>query len=69
MNLVPISKSFIESRYVQHNELALSVCLQVLEMYEKTKPNSPWLGYLLEKDSIIVGSCAFKSTPKAGVWR
>jgi RimJ/RimL family protein N-acetyltransferase len=66
MNLIPISKSVIESQYVQHNELALSVGLQVLKMYEQTKPNSPWLGYLLEKDAVIVGSCAFKSNPKAG---
>jgi len=66
MNLIPISKEIIESNYVQHNELALSVCLQVLQMYEQTTPHSPWLGYLLEKESVIVGSCAFKSPPKAG---
>lgn len=66
MNLIPISKNIIESKYVQNNEFALSVCIQVLKMYEVTKPYSPWLGYLVEKDSVIVGSCAFKSPPKAG---
>lgn len=66
MNLIPISKKTIESKYVQHNEFALSVCIQVLKLYEDTKPNSPWLGYLCENESVIVGSCAFKSPPKAG---
>jgi [ribosomal protein S5]-alanine N-acetyltransferase len=66
MNLIPISENIIESEYVQHNESALSVCLQILKMYEQTKPNSPWLGYLFEQDSRVVGSCAFKSPPKDG---
>lgn len=66
MNLIPISEKIIEKKYVKHNEFVLSVCVQVLKLYEKTKPNSPWLGYLFERESVIVGSCAFKSPPKNG---
>jgi [ribosomal protein S5]-alanine N-acetyltransferase len=66
MNLIPISEKILERHYVQGSESVLSVCSTVLTMYEETKPSSPWLGYLFEKDSVIVGSCAFKSAPKAG---
>jgi ribosomal-protein-alanine N-acetyltransferase len=66
MNLIPILKNEMESQSLQQNELAVSVCSQVLKMYERTQPSFPWLGYLLETDSVIVGSCAFKSPPKAG---
>ena len=66
MNLIPILKNVMESESIQQNELAVSVCSQVLKMYERTQPNFPWFGYLLEIDSVIVGSCAFKSPPKAG---
>lgn len=67
MNLIPItSPNIANDEFVRSNELALLVCEQVFSLYERTQPESPWLAYLLENESVIVGSCAFKSSPVAG---
>ena len=43
-------------------------CIRLLEMYSNFYPksgfNPPWVGYVLIRDDVIVGTCGFTGTPK-----
>jgi [ribosomal protein S5]-alanine N-acetyltransferase len=48
-------------------EYASEDCQLGLKMWEEYYPtigfNTPWIGYFIKQDNIIVGSCAFTGTP------
>jgi quercetin dioxygenase-like cupin family protein/GNAT superfamily N-acetyltransferase len=47
-------------------EMAQSVCEATVGVYQKTGFARPWVGYLAERDGLVVGTCAFKSPPQEG---
>jgi RimJ/RimL family protein N-acetyltransferase len=47
-------------------DLAREVCSGTVKLYETVDFIPPWIGYLATVEGRVVGSCGFKSPPRAG---
>jgi [ribosomal protein S5]-alanine N-acetyltransferase len=48
------------------SDIARDVCHKTAGLYEPAGSYSPWMGYLVLENDIIVGTCAFRSPPRNG---
>lgn len=65
--LVPIDRRGVPiERTLELDEAAQDACRACGLMYELYGFEPPWIGYLARSGDAYVGSCAFKSPPRAG---
>lgn len=48
------------------SELARDVCLSTRLLYDLDDFQPPWIGYLAQTGTALIGSCAFKGAPREG---
>ena len=66
MNFTAITQDILSDNRVQNSEFLKQLCTSTIAMYPNQLPMLPWVGYLAEKNGVIVGTCAFKSSPENG---
>jgi [ribosomal protein S5]-alanine N-acetyltransferase len=66
MNLVPITASLARTPQASRSELLAGICRAVTAMYPGGTPILPWAGYLVQEGEAFIGTCAFKTPPRAG---
>jgi len=65
LTLQPISAQTAQDSS-SHSEFITFVLQATRELYQRVGFSPPWIGYLAERDGVIVGVCGFKSPPQAG---
>ena len=66
IRLVPITRSGEPGEAIALPPGIAEVMSATAGMYQSSGYEPPWIGYLAVSESIIVGTCAFKSSPTNG---
>jgi RimJ/RimL family protein N-acetyltransferase len=64
--LIEIGEDGQPALKVALSETAVAACGATAAMYERTGFLRPWIGYLVQQDDELVGTCAFKTRPQTG---
>ena len=65
MHLHSITTELITRPDVRDSELLSELCAATLHLYDPAAPPLPWVGYLVERNGVFVGTCAYKTPPDA----
>lgn len=65
IELVPMTKSTIAQHSSDTGPVG-EVCRTQGAHYDQASYEEPWIGYLVQREGVFIGSCAFKSRPKDG---
>jgi len=66
LHLIEIGEDGNPAEDVSLTDLARSSCEAMVGVYQQHGFQRPWIGYLAEEDSQVVGMCGFKSPPQDG---
>jgi len=64
MKFISIKQDGTPAGKVELTDALTEVCKQTRGLYQKEGFVSPWVGYLMLIDDVVVGTCSFKSPPK-----
>jgi quercetin dioxygenase-like cupin family protein len=64
MHLIEIVEDGTPAEDSGSTDLIQSVCAAMVGVYQKSGFQRPWIGYLVEVDGNVVGTCGFKSPPQ-----
>lgn len=66
MKLVVITQELASSQEIQSSDFLKDLCASTIAMYPNGVPMLPWAGYLVAKQGVFMGTCAFKAPPESG---
>jgi RimJ/RimL family protein N-acetyltransferase len=66
MTLLPVYSTVPENEIYLQDPQWEELILQTITFFERIGYNPPWIGYFVQLNEQIVGSCAFKGQPQEG---
>ncbi|MBK8500803.1 MAG: GNAT family N-acetyltransferase [Saprospiraceae bacterium] len=66
MELIPIKQTIEENSDLLNNVEIKDNVQQTIDFYKKVGFKHPWIGYCVQKDSVILGMAGFKGQPADG---
>jgi RimJ/RimL family protein N-acetyltransferase len=67
MIFIPIKESLEENQIFSRNPLYSEILQMTIDFYKKVGFVQPWIGYFVEENGDLVGSCGFKGQPINGI--